>query len=94
MIEKHSTTGMRFNQMGHKEEEYEHISVQPCMDSIASCNACGRPNYDRSVKDKIEPSGLELFDLSINSNGFQASVTKLCPDCIKDLRSKLFKFSA
>ena len=58
-----------------------------------SCNACGRSNYVRSV-DSIMPSGLELFELGVNSNGYQVSVIRFCPDCIKELRSKLFDFSA
>lgn len=94
MIEKHSTTGIGRNIRTHEDFEYEHISIRPCEDSISGCNSCGRPNYERSVKDKIEPTGLQLFNLVINPNGFQAQVIRLCPDCIKDLRSKLFQFSA
>lgn len=94
MIEKHSTTGVRHNLKTHESEEYEHITVRPCTDSISSCNACGRANYERNVKDKVEPSGLQLVELVINSNGWQGSVTILCPDCIKDLRTKLFPHSA
>ena len=93
-VQKHSTTGVHYNLMNHQDEEYEHISVRPCKDDIASCNACSRSNYDRENKNEITPSGLQLFDLVINSNGFQAQVIRLCPDCIKDLRSKLFQFSA
>ena len=93
MIEKHSTTGRR---LGNDEQmhEYEHISIRPCSDNTSSCNSCGRPNYEKNAKDKIKPTGLQLFELLINPNGYQAQMIRLCPDCIKDLRSKLFQFSA
>jgi len=79
-VEPHSTMGIRgrSSKMG---ETYEHIVVGPTTDRIAACNACGR-------------CGLQLFDLQISGNGYQTLVTKLCSDCIKDLRGKLFPFSA
>ena len=89
MIQKHSTIGIRYDG-----EEYERITMAPTEETIASCMACGRANYDRADREGITPSSLELFDLTINMNGFQSTRLLLCPDCIKDLRSKVFPFSA
>ena len=77
-----------------KTVEKDRITIEPTTHSIASCNCCGRANYDRSNRDGIVPSGLKLFNLGITSNGYQTSITVLCPDCVKDLRAKLFPFSA
>jgi hypothetical protein len=93
-VEQHSTTGTVYGRSPKMKESYEHITVHPTKDMICSCNSCGRQNYDPTAKDIVAPSGLNLFDLCISSNGYQIQVIHLCPDCIKDLRSKLFPFSA
>ncbi len=91
-LEQHSTTGVRYD--GAVETTYDHIHVQPTTDTISGCNACGRPNYVRENREAVDPNGLQLFDLEITSNGQQIAVTRLCPECIKDLRAKLYPFSA
>ena len=73
---------------------YEHIATAPTTDTIASCNACGRANYERTEAGDVTPNGLQLIDVAVNPNGVQRSITKLCPECIKDLRAKLFPHSA
>ena len=92
-VQEHSTKGIRHEFYGES-AEYERITMAPTKETIASCTACGRANYDRADQEEITPSGLELFDLVINMNGFQSMRLQLCPDCIKDLRSKVFPFSA
>lgn len=67
--------------------EYEHVTVDACPDPIASCNACGRPNYERT--EALEPNGLKLVTLAVNPNGYQRSLTSLCPPCAREVATKL-----
>jgi hypothetical protein len=67
------------------------IEISKSTETIASCNACGKANYNSSLGTKKEVD--ELFDLDIgrgNSNMY--SRTKLCRECLGGLGDKILSY--
>ena len=97
-IPEWSPRGVYRPSRGDRSVVYEHVTVDPCAELVATCNACGRPNYrivarggfdGTPVSDDYAPNGLRLLELGVTPNGYQRSVTRLCPECAMTVGGKL-----
>jgi hypothetical protein len=90
-IEQWSATGVAYGKTG--KFEYEHITIEPSTDFIASCGGCGRLAYirreERAGNVEFVTTGLRLFDVGFSANGIQRSVERLCVLCLADLKQKI-----
>lgn len=65
------------------------ITMAPTTETIASCNHCSLPNYRVGLNDKVEPTGVVLYEVRIPLNAHQTQCLTLCNTCRSDLASAL-----
>ena len=71
------------------------ITCIPSTETIATCQGCGRANYDSdSPWSQSRKEVDQLYDVRVNTRGtsHQTSVTKFCADCLQELNQAIFQY--
>lgn len=78
------------------------ITCEPTDETIASCNHCGRPNYEVEKtgpgkgEHRVNPTGLALYELRIplGESGYSTQRLTMCALCLLDLSDAVHPWRA